>query len=242
MFSFFKKSKKAIDYTFLKTDMHSHLIPGVDDGAKTVEESIQLIRKLQAMGFQKIITTPHILKDHYPNSPATIREGERLLRVGMEQAGLDIVLEVAAEYYVDEYFETLLQADEALLTFSGKHILIEFSTFSKPVNAEQVLFTLTTKGYQPILAHPERYLYYANQIHVFEKFKAMGCALQLNLLSLGAYYGKAQQKLAIDLLKANLVDYLGTDLHRQSQIEPISGFTKDIVKLLQTCSFDNEKL
>ena len=150
---------------------------------------------------------------------------------------------MAAEYYVDDYFENLLETNVELLSFSGQKILIEFSTFSEPVNIHNTLFTLNTKGYHPILAHPERYLYYENNFEQFEKIRSMGCSLQVNLLSLSGYYGSAQKKLSVKLLKADLVDYLGTDLHRQSQLKYLSTHIDvSILKLLGRKTFKNNQL
>ena len=145
--------------------MHSHLIAGIDDGAKTVEDAIEMIKALKKMGFKKIISTPHIFGDYYPNTPENIRSGLITLKAALTDAGVDIELEVAAEYYVDDYFENLLETNVELLSFSDQKILIEFSTFSEPVNIHNTLFTLNTKGYHPILAHPERYLY-LSLIHI----------------------------------------------------------------------------
>lgn len=220
--------------------MHSHLIPGLDDGAKTVEDSIALIECLQKLGFRKIITTPHIFKEYFSNTPEKIRAGGEALQKAISDRGLNVQLEFAAEYFLDEYFAELLASDQELLTFSDKRILIEFSTFSPAMNVLDLIFQLTSKGYKPVLAHPERYLYYDNQFEQFEKFKEMGCSLQVNLLSLSDYYGKAQRKLAIRLLEADLVEFMGTDLHRISQVEKLTDFKdRKTYKLLETTLFKN---
>lgn len=243
MFSFFRKKTPAIDYTFLHTDMHSHLIPGIDDGAKTVEDSVAMIKGLMGIGYKKIITTPHIMSEYYPNTPQIIRAGLAKLKAALVEANIAIEVEAAAEYYVDDVFETLLKSDAELLTFANKYLLIEFSTFAAPNNVFDILFQLNTKGYQPILAHPERYVYYANQPEQFEKIRSRGCRLQVNLLSLTGYYGRLQKKLAIQLLASGQVDYLGTDLHKISQLEKLGAITdRKVRKLLTQTNFKNKEL
>ena len=234
MFSFFRKKQFTHkDYAPLKVDMHSHLIPGIDDGAKDVEDSISLIRQLIALGYQKIITTPHIHSDYYPNTPETILGGLATLRQALKEAAIDIPIEAAAEYYVDEYFEELLEKEAPLLTLASKYVLIEVSMLAPPRNLPEVIFHLNLQGYQPILAHPERYVYYSNKMEKFSEFKNMGCLLQLNLLSLTGYYGKPQKKLGLALLKAGLIDFLGTDLHNERQAKILKKALSDSTMLQQ---------
>jgi len=244
LFSFFKnKSRIEIDLSFLQVDIHSHLIAGIDDGAKTVDDAVEMIRALKKLGFKKIITTPHIFGDYYPNTPEIIRPGLKILKTAISEAEIDIDLYAAAEYYIDEYFENLLETGAELLSFSDQKILIEFSTLSEPVNIHNIIFQLNTRGYQPILAHPERYLYYSNNFEQFQKIRLMGCSFQVNLLSLAGYYGTAQKKLGVKLLKAGMVDYLGTDLHKPSQLTHIYyDIDKSILKLLTKINFKNNQL
>ena len=152
MLSFFnKRTSQPPDFSFLKTDIHSHLIPGIDDGASTIEESITLVKHLVSLGYEKIITTPHIMRDYYPNTPEIIRTGLTTLKTALQNAEINVKIETAAEYYIDDYFETLLADNTELLTFSDNILLIEFSTFSEPANAMDVIFQLRTRGYQPVL-------------------------------------------------------------------------------------------
>ena len=219
--------------------MHSHLIPGIDDGAKNIEASISLIRELSNLGFQKIITTPHIMSEYYPNTPKIIQAGLSNLKTALSKTDIKIEITAAAEYYIDDHFEKLIQSNASLMSFSDNFILIEFSTLSPPANALDIIFQLKTRGYQPILAHPERYVYYANQFEKFEKIKSLGCNFQVNLMSLTGYYGSQQKKLAIQLLKAEMVDYLGTDLHRASQLKELNNLDKGILRLLKKMKFKN---
>lgn len=237
MLSFFKNfGKPSLDFSVLSTDMHSHLIPGIDDGAKTVEKSVAYIKVLQKLGFKKIITTPHIMGEYYPNTPETIQAGLVTLKNALAKEKIDLPIEVAAEYFIDDFFVELLDKEAPLLTLTGNRLLIEFSTFAPPANFQEILFRLKTMGYQPILAHPERYVYYTNQFDIFQEFKAKGCTLQVNLLSLIGHYGNVQKKLAHRLMKANLIDFAGTDLHHSGHIEAlekvlqnrqVQGYLKD---------------
>lgn len=243
MFSFFKSSKTNFTITNLKTDIHSHLIPGIDDGAKTMEDSLALIRSLMDLGYQKIITTPHIMTEYYPNTPKIIREGLENVRAALEQANIKVEIEAAAEYYVDDKFEDYLSSGGELLPFGDRHILIEQSMLAPAPNLEAVIFQLNTKGYRPIFAHPERYTYYMNGFEQFEQLKAYGCLFQLNLLSLTGYYGKIQQQLALKLLKMDMIDLLGTDLHHHRHAKMLQKMASDkrILKHLNGKTFLNHQ-
>lgn len=224
--------------------MHSHLIPGIDDGAKTMEDSVLLIRRLVDMGYRKIITTPHIMQEFFPNTPIVIRKGLEKVKAALQAEGIQVELEAAAEYFVDESFEALLQAEEEILHFSNKHVLIESSLLAPSNNIFDAIFQLKTKGYQPILAHPERYVYYADQWEVFERIHEMGCKMQVNLLSLAGHYGPAQKKLGVKLLKSGWIEFLGTDLHREGHLKKLNALWKDrtIRKLIQDQAFSNREL
>jgi len=243
MFSIFKKDIKA-DFSFLRTDMHSHLIPGVDDGSKSMEDSLTLIRQLASMGFEKIITTPHINVDYYPNTSEIIKNGLAEMIKVLQDEKVDIEIEAAAEYYIDDYFKELVTSDQPLLTFSNKHILIECLILGESIDLMNMIFELKARGFRPILAHPERYLYYANRFEIFKKIYEMGCKLQVNLLSLAGHYGREQKKLGIKLLEAGIVDYLGTDLHRESHIPKIKSIFNDrkVRKLILNKTFQNNEL
>lgn len=225
--------------------MHSHLIPGIDDGAKNMDKSLAYLRAMQDLGFEKIITTPHISQDYYPNTPEIIKEGLQALREAMTEAGIALEVEAAAEYYADEFFVELLDSKTELLTFSGKKVLFEFSTFAAPGNAPELIFELKAKGYEPVLAHPERYVYYADNFDIFKEFKRRGCALQVNLLSLIGHYGPQQKKLAHLLISNQLTDYLGTDLHHAGHIDLLQKKVlkdKRVQKYLRDYPFKNKSL
>ena len=228
MFGLFKKKsrKYTVDFEKIGVDIHSHLIPGVDDGAKTLEDSIALIKGLKELGFRKIITTPHVYSDYYPNSSDRLLAGLTTLRNGLKKAGVDIEISCAAEYYMDDFFEELLEKGD-ILTLEDNHVLVEMSFFSEAFKLDEYLFKMQVKGYKPILAHPERYTYYLKKFDRLEDLKNRGFKLQLNLLSLTGHYGKEVKDLAIMILNKNLYDFVGTDTHNIGHIEKLKTLTSN---------------
>lgn len=215
---FKKKSHAAVDFSAIGTDMHSHLLPGIDDGAQDTTQSIELIKGLQQLGFSKFITTPHIMAELYPNSTETIGRAFEKLK---QAAGNDVPVQPAAEYMLDENFDKLLRENQPLFTIRDKTVLVEFSFVTTPLNYKDPLFEMQLRGYQPVLAHPERYLYFAGTRHVYDDLRSAGCQFACNILSFTGYYGKGPQELANFLLKNNCIDYLGTDLHHARHLEAL---------------------
>ncbi len=224
MFGLFKKKSRSfsVDFAEIGVDIHSHLIPGVDDGAKDLEDAISLIRGLKDLGFKKIITTPHIYSDYYPNTSDRLIAGLDTLRKGLKDANIEIEVSCAAEYYMDDMFEERLKTNDILPVFDN-YVLVEMSFFSEALKLEEYLFQMQIKGYKPILAHPERYTYYSKKFNRFQELKDRGCTLQLNLLSLTGHYGKEVKDLAIKMLNANLYDFVGTDTHNVGHIEKLKS-------------------
>ncbi|MEI8278359.1 MAG: CpsB/CapC family capsule biosynthesis tyrosine phosphatase [Bacteroidota bacterium] len=207
-----KESHLGSDWSFLQTDIHSHFIPGIDDGAQTIEDSIMLIREMHAMGFRNIITTPHIKFDHYPNTTATILQGLHGLQQALKENNIDMPIKAAAEYFVDDHFMQLLE-NEPLLTIRNKEILIEFSFVFEPMGLFDTIFKIQTYGYRPILAHPERYSFFHNKPNIYSELKDRGCLFQLNTISLSGYYGRIVKDIADSMIGKNLYDYCGSDMH-----------------------------
>lgn len=206
----------------LRCDMHSHLIPGIDDGSPDLETSVRLIRGLMDLGYRKIITTPHVNADIFRNTPAIIRAGLAELTGELARQGIDIQLSAAAEYLMDDHFVEMLDNDEPLLTLQDRLVLVEFSFAVPAMNLKDILFQLQLKGYQPVLAHPERYLYFSANKAWYEQLRDAGCLFQLNLLSFSGHYGRESQQLAEYLVKKRYVDLLGTDLHHDKHLEVLS--------------------
>ncbi|MBL7928515.1 MAG: capsular biosynthesis protein [Bacteroidia bacterium] len=214
--------KQWPDFSSLTADMHSHLIPGIDDGAQTIEDSLNLIRALYDLGYRKLITTPHIMSDHYRNNPEIILGGLQTVREALAKENLDITIEAAAEYYIDDVFVKKLEEEE-LLTFGNKYLLFEVSFINYPENIREIVFNMQIKGYKPILAHPERYSFWARKFSEYELFRDAGVLLQINANSIAGYYGIEAKKTAEKMIDLKMVDLIGTDLHK---IEHINGLNQ----------------
>jgi protein-tyrosine phosphatase len=224
MFNLFKKKPVPTGLLeVLGTDMHSHLIPGVDDGSPDMETTMQLIKGLQQLGYKKLITTPHIMWDMYKNNRADILLKEKLVKDELVNRNIDIEFKAAAEYYMDEHFVQLLNGSEPLLTIHEDWVLVEFSFIAAPFDLKQNLFQMQIKGYKPVLAHPERYNYFHKDKQVYHEFAEQGCLLQVNILSLTGYYGKSIQEAARYLVKNKLVSLMGTDLHHTRHYAAINN-------------------
>lgn len=248
MFGIFKKKERSPqfsgNYSGLQTDMHSHLLPGIDDGSPDLDTSIMLIKGMMEMGYKKFITTPHIYPDLYPNTKETITHAHALLIERLKQEQMDVEIKAAAEYFIDDLFAERLAQKEELLTIHKNWVLIEISFVSPPGDLNENIFNLILNGYQPVLAHPERYGFYYNQPDVFHRFKDQGCYLQINLLSLLGYYGKSAQETARMLVKEQLVDLVGTDLHHVRHLQAMNNphLMAEIDALLQSGHLLNPSL
>ena len=212
--SFFRKRLPAIDFSILKTDMHSHLIPSIDDGSKSVEDSILIIQSLMNLGFSNFITTPHVMPDYYNNDNQTILEGSKKVLDALSMMDVSVDFYASAEYYIDFEFQKRI-SENSLLYFGDKYILVEFSFVNFPNNFFEILFDLQVKGYQVILAHPERYTYLTLKDYI--DFVDKGLLLQINLLSLVGYYGPNVTRCAKILIDNELISFAGTDCHNLQQ-------------------------
>lgn len=196
-------------------DIHAHLIPGIDDGPETMEESLLIIENLGNLGYKELTATPHVFHDYYPNTKEDILAKLGVLQREVEKADISVKINSGAEYFLDYHFESLLESS-SLLTVFDNFILVEMSTFESPPYLYDILEKIKEKGYRPILAHPERYLFLGERDYL--KLLQFGCTFQLNILSISTFYGREIQKRAIFLLKKNWVHYLGTDIHKKEQL------------------------
>jgi len=222
MFSFLNRWKKKERGPVLKLDLHSHLIPGIDDGSASMAESLFLLKEMKKLGYEHIVTTPHIMVDAYRNTPKIIRKGLTALRSEARAAGIAIELEAAAEYYLDEGFYEHLQSGD-LLAIKEKYLLFETSYVSKPLQIEEMIFEIGAAGYTPLMAHPERYRYVSDPKREYGRFKELGVLLQLDINSLGGYYGRSAKQNAEFLVKHGMVDFLGSDVHHKKHVEALSS-------------------
>ncbi len=212
-FSFKKKAPVYSGFSWLSQDIHSHILPGIDDGSPDIDTSLEILRTLSEAGVRKFICTPHVIGDMYRNTPETIRDSLERLQRALRQNGMSIEISAAAEYMLDDHFMQLLHNKEPLMKLTKNYILTELSYSTAPEKLEEISFEINTNNYQPLMAHPERYPYYHNNYKAYERLKELGFLLQVNLLSLTGYYGKTVAKAAKYILENKLADFVGTDLH-----------------------------
>ncbi|MDM8177231.1 histidinol phosphatase [Olivibacter sp. LS-1] len=244
MLSIFKSATVRFPIAeILHTDMHAHILPGIDDGADNVETSIALIRGLRTLGYKRFIATPHIISDLHPNTKETIESAFHKLKQALLAEQMDVDIDYAAEYMMDEMFEGLMEQGP-LLKLAGDYVLVETMFMAEPPNLSTVLFDMQTAGYKPVVAHPERYHFVFNKPAKAERMKDRGALLQINALSLTGYYGKHEKHTAIQLLEAGLVDFIGTDLHHERHLKVLTNFVIDrkVADLLEKTAFKNKSL
>lgn len=213
--------KKHVDVGLIGTDIHSHLIPGIDDGANDMQESILLIRQMKDLGYKKLIITPHVRYNSFDNDTSTFNGRLADLKQNLQSNGIDIELDVGAEQTIDEGFEGHLKNNELKCFGKRNYLLIEFSFVVPPFNLKELVFELQSKGYTLILAHPERYLYLKGNLDVVKYLTDAGVLLQMNINSLVDFYGKPVRKFAEFLISHDLIDLVGTDLHHQRHIDAL---------------------
>jgi len=215
IFPFF--TKNSIISNSITVDLHSHLLPGIDDGVKTLNESIEIIKKFKFLGYQKLITTPHIFYDLYPNTKEIIQEKLYTVQDKLKKENIKIILEASAEYYLDMAFLRCIEDDE-LLPFMENYILFETPHNSKLIILDIAIESIIRKGYIPVLAHPERYVYlYSDNLEHYKKLKRMGVLFQVNLKSLQSH-SKSIKKTALKLIEAGLINFIGSDVHRMRDV------------------------
>lgn len=243
-----KSTGKTSGFSDLVVDLHSHLIPGIDDGSPDMETSLSMVRGLHELGYRKMITTPHIMADGFPNTPEIILGGLDKLREAVAAAGIEVELEAAAEYYLDEIFAEQLE-NEPLLTFGGeeKYLLFETSYISRPLSLNDTVFRLLTMGYKPVMAHPERYQYHWSEdgLEEIRILRNRGIMMQVNFGSFAGRQGKKAASLARDMAKEGLIDFVGSDLHRPRQVETVKkamAENKLLRHLVESGSLLNSKL
>ncbi len=219
----FKSKPKEAEKLFFNTDIHCHVIPGIDDGASTLEKGVALVKALRRWGITRVVATPHVAEDIFPNSIETITPAFGDLKQVLKDEEVDVKLNHSAEYRIDDYSLTQIN-DRAIPTIPGNRILVENSFVQEPWNLDDTLFHLKVQGYRLIFAHPERYAYYHDNLKRLKALHFNGMDFQINLLSLAGYYGKQIKEVAEWLVDNNLVEFIGTDIHRQEHIDAIDRY------------------
>jgi len=245
LFSNSTKIVSSVSFDVIKADMHSHLLPGIDDGVKDIEESIAILKYFREKGYRKVITTPHIMKGTYDNTSEIIRERLQIVREEIQKQQLDIQLDACAEYFLDSHFLDLLFKDDLLSFGKENYILVELSYLLKQNDYQNIFLNISQSRFQPILAHPERYSYFFdNHLTQFKQIKEQGILFQLNLFSVLGVYGERTKFIAERLIKENLIDFVGTDIHKSKHIEYVEACleNKTIQHLLQSGKLRNPEL
>lgn len=210
------------DLGALRCDVHSHFIPGIDDGAPTLEASIELILAMQALGYSKVVTTPHVMADGYRNTPEIILGGLEKVRRELDTRGIAMSIDAAAEYYLDHELEQRVK-DRTVLTFGGNLVLFELPFISEPAILLNVIFEMQTAGYRPVLAHPERYQFWHTDFAKYENLKDRGVLFQLNTIALMGAYGPGVKKIAERIVDMGWYELIGSDCHSMNHVEALKA-------------------
>ncbi len=224
---FFGKKAPVASSSKITTDIHSHLLPGIDDGVESFDEALEVVEGFIALGYTKLITTPHIMQDYYRNEPAEIRELAALLQSKIYDRGWDLTIEAAAEYYLDEGLMEKLESEAELLTFGNRYLLFETSFINKPIYLEEFLFKTMSRGYTPVMAHPERYAFIHNEPDLLQTLMDRGMLSQVNANSLAGYYSKEVRKMARRIIDTGLVNFVGSDCHSIKHLEVLRNVISD---------------
>ncbi len=226
LFNFFKrKEKPEPQKLFYSTDIHSHVLPGIDDGSPNTDVSIALLEAMKSWGIDSIIATPHIAEESFENTPQTIKKAYDKLSVRMLDMGVDMNVKFSAEYRIDNRFRKMFEDDE-LIIIPNDYLLIENSFVQPPIDLKNIIYELQLKDIKPVLAHPERYGYYQRKKEIYEELFESGCEFQINLLSLAGYYGDREKETALWLANKGYISFVGTDLHHFGHVEIINKFLR----------------
>lgn len=235
MISFFTKKTYLVDLLEGFTDIHNHILPGIDDGAQTVDDSKRLLKSFGEFGVQNFIATPHIMHNYHDNDPVTIKTALAHLKNELIHDGLDhINIDASAEHMIDDNFEVILTKKQ-VLPLGGDYLLIEMSYLQPPINFDTAIEAIAHNRFFPVLAHPERYNFLHGRTRRYSEFKKQGIQFQLNMLSLGDYYGKEVSKIGIKLLEEGMIDFIGSDVHNMDHLSALKKITlsKKLVALVK---------
>ena len=211
-----------VDLSVLRADVHSHFIPGIDDGAQTMDQSMELLTAMAELGYRKVVTTPHNMADGYKNTPEIILGGLERVREELKRRGIPMEIDAAAEYYLDHELEQKV-IERKVLTFGNNFLLFELPFISEPNMLLQVVFQMQTLGYRPVLAHPERYAFWYNDFTKYERLKERGVLFQLNMIALSGAYGPQAKQIAEKLIDAGHYDLIGSDCHSMNHVQAIKN-------------------
>lgn len=244
-FSLFKKNNTPRPiFAALGTDMHCHLVPQVDDGSKCIEESIECLRTMHNVGYKKVIITPHFQHPRFPNDEDDITRRYKEVKKAAAEAGVEIeIAGVGGEYRIDSGFAKRLE-NPRFLQVGGKYVLVELSLHQQMMGCDELIFDMQMKGYEVILAHPERYPYLSVGSTRMEQLKNQGVYFQVNVLSLGGFYGEEAKRRAFSMLDMDIVEFLGTDTHNVLYAQALNDLSRNrkVEKVLEKHTFLNNTL
>lgn len=223
MFNIFQRKSKKDAKLFYTTDVHSHILPGVDHGSQSVEESLEMLQAQLDMGISHVMCTSHVTAETFENTPESLTAAYEELKNAIAREGLPINIYVSAEYRIDEYWTQEYEAGH-LLPLPGNHVLLENSFAQELIGIDNMMFDLQVKGYRPILAHPERYRYYNDRRDRYKTLHNASVKFQINILSLAGYFGKGARERALWLIQNNLCDMLGSDMHNMEHAQIIKEY------------------
>ena len=213
---------EPINLSFLRNDIHSHLIPGIDDGSPDMETTIILLKKFIDLGYKKVITTPHIMSDYYKNTPEIILSGLDKVNEEIIKNNLHIEIEAAAEYNLEPEFEDLIEKDKLLTFGTENYLLFELSFFDEPPRLNEIIWKMREKGLSPVLAHVERYGYWHKDYDKIEEMINRGVKIQVNVGSIIGAYGPEVKKVAEKLIEDKVINFVGSDCHHEQHLEMIN--------------------
>lgn len=237
MIYIFNRTRRAHSLSWLVNDMHSHILPGIDDGCKDMQQSTMLLDRMQELGFSGCYFTPHIFKELYPNNMSTIS-------AAFDSCTHVLAKGYAAEYMMDHAFGQLVEQQQPLLTLPGRRVLLEMSCQQPNKQLDSILFELQVCGYKPVMAHPERYIYYQKDLKAVRRLRDRGCEIQVNLLSLLGHYNREQRNAALRLKEWGLIDFLGSDVHHERQVQTLERALqrRDLFSYFKPCKIRNPEL
>jgi tyrosine-protein phosphatase YwqE len=225
MVSLFRKKIYLIDLLEGFVDIHNHILPDIDDGAKTVDDSLDLLKGFSEFGVNNFIATPHIMHNYYDNTKETIDRALDRVRHALKKNGLSTIsIEASAEHMIDDNFESLLE-NSKVMPLRKEHLLVEMSYLQRPINFDEAIISIAHHRFFPVLAHPERYNFLHARSKKYGEFKQQGILFQLNMLSLGEFYSKETQKMAFKLLEEDMIDFIGSDVHNKAQLNALKELT-----------------
>lgn len=232
------------DFSDLGTDLHSHVLPGMDDGSPSLNETLKMLREMERIGYRKIITTPHVISALYPNTKEQILGQLYHLRDLIRQEGIQLEVEATGEYHLDYEFLGKVQGGEVIPFGNNNYLLIELP-FQKPAfSFDEILYQVQLLDYKPVIAHPERYSWLMGKMKLYEGLKNRGMLFQINLNSLSGLYGYPSKFAANQLIDAGMIEFAGTDAHHTGQLLELSKIlnNRHFIKLLQSNKLCNSLL